>query len=404
MHVNGYAHFGGRHGESAALKNLLAFAGVANPATGRPFSEALCFGIAGGVGAGYSFCPSVVRRGFGSGVSIVGRHRDYATDASWYQNFFDRLGAKTRVTETAAPGKAFQNLRHELEAGRPAVVWCSRPGLSFVGSLHDSVGLWMHTFIVYAVDEDKGLAYGADRAPTKVTLPLDELAAARNGVCSHKNRTLTFDAPRGLTADRVRDAVRAGIRACAGELLQGRMKTFSLPGLEIWAKALTNARSKDGWPQVFKGGLLYCALRDVFNSVETAGTDGGLFRRLYADFLDEAAALLSNNALGEWAAEYRRLGDRWTELADAALPDKVKPFKKAKDLLRRQQRLFEQKGEKATKQIGDMLDELRAVEVEAQKSVPQGEEAAALLGGLRERVIDLHAAETAAAQRLAAAA
>src|SRR5262249_38398893 len=93
MRVDGYAHFGGRHGGSAAIKNMLAFAGVANPATGEPFSEALCFGIAGGIGAGYSFCPSVPRYGSGSGVSVVGRYKSYATDAAWYQGFFDRIGA-----------------------------------------------------------------------------------------------------------------------------------------------------------------------------------------------------------------------------------------------------------------------------------------------------------------------
>src|SRR5437763_16888635 len=110
--VNGYAHIGGIHGESAALKNLLAFDGIA-------LSEPLCFAIAGGIGAGYSFCPSVVRHGSGSGVTIIGRHKTYVTGAGWYQDFFDRLGVRTRITETTAVKKAYQNLLDELQAGRP---------------------------------------------------------------------------------------------------------------------------------------------------------------------------------------------------------------------------------------------------------------------------------------------
>src|SRR5262245_28301325 len=124
MRVPDYAHFGGKHGEAAAIKNLLDHAGVTNPCTDKPFTEAMCFGIAGGVGAGYSFCPSVPRHGLGSGVSVVGRHKSYATDASWYQGFFNRIGAKTRITETTGTGKAYQNLVAELQAGRPTVVWC----------------------------------------------------------------------------------------------------------------------------------------------------------------------------------------------------------------------------------------------------------------------------------------
>src|SRR5688572_17678964 len=100
MIIHDYCSFGGRHGESAALKNLLAFAHIVHPATGRPISDPLCFGIAGGIGAGYSFCPSVVRYGGGSGVAVVGRYKSYATDASWYEGFFGRIGARTRITET----------------------------------------------------------------------------------------------------------------------------------------------------------------------------------------------------------------------------------------------------------------------------------------------------------------
>jgi hypothetical protein len=262
----------------------------------------------------------------------------------------------------------------------------------------------MHTFIVYGVDEEKGLAYGADRAPTKVSLTLEELAAARNGVCSHKNRTLTFDPPQSLTAERLRDAVRTGLRVCAQELLQGRMSTFSLPGLERWQKMITNEKSKDGWLVVFKNGLMVCALRNVFNSIETGDTDGGLFRRLYADFLDEATVLLGNRALADLASEYRRLADAWTELADAALPSKVKPFKQAKDLLRKQRKLIEEKGEKATKQVDDTVVASHKLEAETKANFPlDGAELRSLLEGLRERIVQLHAAEKAAAERLAAA-
>src|SRR5687768_8564061 len=128
-----YSWFGGRHGEAASLRGLLAHAGVKHPAGGEPLSEALCFGIAGGIGAGYSFCPSVIRYGGGSGVSIVGRHKVYATSATWYEGFCERIGAATRITETAAKGKASANLTAELDAGRPAVVWCGRHKLPFLG-------------------------------------------------------------------------------------------------------------------------------------------------------------------------------------------------------------------------------------------------------------------------------
>ena len=42
--------------------------------------------------------------------------------------------------------------------------------------------------------------------------------------------------------------------------------------------------------------------------------------RLYADFLDEAAALLERDALRDAAAAWREAAGRWEPIVDAALP------------------------------------------------------------------------------------
>lgn len=401
MILTNYRHFGGRHGESAALRNLFAFHGIVHPATGQPLSEALCFGIAGGIGAGYSFCPSMVRHGTGSGVSVVGRHRIYATDGSWYQNACKRLGINSRVTESTSRPKAYKNLVEELHAGRAAVVWCAPHFLPFLGALNCTMNVGMHTFVIHGVDEEKGVAHGSDRSPTAVTLTLDELAEARDSVCTHKNRTLTIDPAGADLKKTLPDAVRAGLQACARELCEGKMKTFSLPGFEQLAQRIANTKHADGWPRVFDAGLLGLALRDLFDSIETNGTGGGLYRLLYADFLDEAAAILKDPALAELAGTYRGLAARWTELADAALPAKVKPLKQLRDLLRKRRDLYEGKGSKAAKQLEDTTKKLRELSAQVKAEPPLTAEAfLPLLEELRERILALHAAEAATAARL----
>lgn len=400
--VPGYAHFGGKNAESAAIKNLLAFASVVNPQTGKPFSEALCFGIAGGIGAGYSFCPSVPRYGGGSGVAVVGRHKSYATNAVWYQGFFDRIGAVSRITETSGKGKAYQSLLAELNEGRPVVVWCSRARLPFLGKPVESCDLWGHTFVVHAIDEAKGVAYGADRAATKVTLALEELAEARDSICSHKNRTLTFQAPKTVAINTLQSAVRAGLKACVQELLDGKIKTFSLPGLEIWSKMICNDSNKDGWGAVFsKHGLLYCALRDVFESIETGGTGGGLYRNLFADFLAEAADITGEAEFNAVSGVYRGLAARWTELAEEALPDSEKQLRQTKKELRKRCQLIETKGERAEQAIRSSAEQLRTLEAESRKSLPLRHLVGQTLPAMRERILALHRNETDAARRLA---
>jgi len=398
-----FRHFGGRLTDSACLKNLLAHAGVANPADGCPFSEPLCFGLAGGIGAGYSFCPSVPRSGHGSGVSIPGRYKAFATDAVWYQGFFDRLGIPTRITETSATGKALQNIKAELAEGRPTVVWCGRGQLPYLGGSIDSCDMGMYTFIVHGLDEEKNLAQVADRAPDSLTLSLDQLTEARNQVCSHKNRTLTFDPAARVSLPALKQALPTAIRLTAQGLLAGQIKTFSLAGLETWAKMIVNRSNKDGWLKVFQGRLLSQALRDVYESIQTSGDSGGLHRGLYADFLDEAAALLANPCLAEVAATYRALAEQWAALAEAGLPDRVKVFKQTRDLLHKRAQLFAEKGAKGAKAINDAVLKLQAIQNEMADFPLPAAETETLLTELRDRIVALHAAETAAAQRLGTA-
>ena len=397
---------GARHGEAGAIRILLTDAGVPNPITGEPLSEALCFGIAGGIGAGYSFCPSVPKYGCASGVSIVGRHKAYATDAAWYQGCFDRLGIKTRITETSAAGKALANLQAEIAAGRPTVVWCSRSALPFTHDLMTSCGLWMHSFVVTEIDENEQVARGYDRPPVQVSISLKDLAEARGGICSHKNRTLTVDAPKKLSAATLKGAVLGGIRACVDELyLKPRMKTFSLAGLETLAKVIDNDKAKDGWLKVFTPGLLYHALRDAFDSIETSGTGGGLYRSLYAEFLQEAAVITGRRSLAELAERYSNLATQWTETGEFLLPGNVKPLAETRKLLVKQRTLYETKGPKADKQLAEITASLRKLATSMQTEFPlDGKEQRELLHGVRLRIESLHAAEKALANDLAAAA
>jgi hypothetical protein len=388
--------------DSAALKNLLAHAGALNPADGKPMSEALCFGLAGGIGAGYSFCPSVPRSGHGSGVSIPGRYRAYATDATWFQGCFDRLGIATRVTETTAPGKAYRNLKSELEEGRPTVVWCGRANLPILGGPIDSCDMGMYTLIVHAIDETAAVAQVADRAPTSLTLSLEQLALARNQVCSHKNRTLTIDPNVQITVPTLRRALKASIRETAEGLLAGKMKTFSLEGLEILAKMIVNRSNKDGWLKVFHGRLLYQALRDLYESIET-GDGGGLHRGLYADFLSEAGPILGNDRLTQLATIYAALSDQWRTLARLSLPGNVKIFKEARDLLAKRDRLFLEKGARALDDVKEVVKQLQAIQTEMSEFPLSSKGTELVLQGLRDQIVDLHQAETAAARELQSA-
>jgi hypothetical protein len=402
MPILDFQQFGGKNWETVAMKNTLAHAGVAAPHTGQPFSEALCFGIAGGIAAGYSFCPSIPGYDIGSGVSIVGRYHHFSTDGEFIRGFFERIGARLQVQETSGVKGAYRHLVQALEGGRPGIVWSS--------PLPVAPAVWagcggMYTTVVFGVDEAKGIAYISDMAPGPLTLPLDQLEAARNKVCSHRNRLLTFDAPSKLNGARLKSAVIEGIRLCAADFQKPRLKTYNLPGFLDWSKVIANETNARGWLRIFPDGRIYMALRDTFDSIETAGTGGAGYRPMYAEFLDEAAAVAKRKAFAELAARYRELAKQWTALAESMLPNSVKPFRRTKELLRKRGDLFLSKGAGALPRIEKVKDELTRIELEMREGFPLAEaELKDFLEAARERIVALHAAESAAANELAKAA
>jgi hypothetical protein len=255
MRVENYTHFGGTHYESANLKNLMAWARAVNPLTGQPFTEAECIGIAGGIAAGYQWCPSLPGWDIGSGVSVIALVKRYSTNGSWYRDFFARLGIPVDIRETGGAKAALANMREPLEQGQPVVAWCSPMRVCPIASWNATCG--MYSVVVHSLDESAAKASYGDHAATSHTISIDDLMWSRNRVCSLKNRTLTFARPNPLAAATVKKAYEAGIRECAGDFAKPKLGTFNLPGLEEWTKLIANSKNKRGWLAAFPGGRIY---------------------------------------------------------------------------------------------------------------------------------------------------
>src|SRR5262249_32252417 len=84
-------HFPGSVPAAGVLRALLAQAGVRNPHTRSPFSEAMVFGLAGGIGAGM-FAFRYARENV-STFYLAGRHL-WQDHLAWTQGALKRLGLK----------------------------------------------------------------------------------------------------------------------------------------------------------------------------------------------------------------------------------------------------------------------------------------------------------------------
>ncbi len=390
MKLKGFEHFGGKHWETTCLKNMLAYQGFIAPHTKQPLSEAMILGMAGGITPGYSFCPSVLN--YAGGIFIPGRSRLFSTTAEYASVFLNRLGVTPKVHETGGKKAALNHIKESLKTGNPVMVYCCKPALPYLHTpLIYGAYKWSHTVIVHGLDETNNEVHLADVASTSLTISLEDFAEARTRVPSYKNRALTFDAPKSLTLKKLKQAVMEGIQDYLHLSNHPTMKTFSLQGLEQWATLMTNDKNQKGWRRVYPDGKLFLALRDVFDSIETLGTGGGLYRHLYADFLEEASTLSGLKSLGKVATHYRHLGNGWTEFAEACLPDQQKISKDTKACLRLKESTLIQYGEQGLEKAAKASREIERLEKTVLKKVyPWGEKRTLeLLESLSEQLKEL---------------
>jgi hypothetical protein len=389
-------HFPGRIPATTALRALLTHAGMHAPHTGAPFTEAMLFGIAGGIGIGvFSF---YYEKEDVATFFVAGR-RQWHDDLAYLRDALGRFGIAPTVREAGGSKAAAQQLREAL-AGGPAVAWVDMGTLPQRAMPASWSGGGYHVVTVYAIDEAAATAQIGDLTDEPIAIGLGELAAARARIAKQRNRLLSI--PAGTTPQQpdLAALVRDGLRACHEGLLHptlpGAGANAQLAAIRTWAERMAGTKGKERWERIYHPGVnMLCGLGGMYDFIEHYGTGGGLCRPIFAEFLHEAAAALSNARLAELAERYAALGRDWSALADAALPDDVPALRELKQLHARKAELLHAGAPPA--EVRGVYEQIAAIEAQATEDAPL--DAAAyreLRANLSARLHALYEAEIAA--------
>ncbi|HEX3556607.1 MAG TPA: DUF4872 domain-containing protein [Thermoanaerobaculia bacterium] len=381
---------------ATGLRVLWAQAGLRAPHTGQPLSEAMVFGLAGGIGAGV-FAFHYEQEDFSS-FFVAGRHL-WNDEVAYTKGACERVGLEPVLQESSGGKSAEKQLLAALGAG-PVLAWVDMAHLPHRALPKAFSGMVYHLVTVYDADARGGTARIGDLADDPIEIPLAALAEARGRIKSQKHRLLGVKGPaRPLDLGK---AVDDGLRACHQALTSPKMKNFSLEAFKVWAEGLHGSSGKESWDQMFPPGRhLWRGLTSIYEYVEHYGTGGGLMRPVYAEFFAEAADALGRPALRELGERYAELGRGWSALADAALPSGVPLFREAKELLTSRSEL----------RLSGEVDEVRSawtrlgeLERQAQDCFPlTAAQAEGLRQDLKGRIEKLYEGERAALQALGAA-
>jgi hypothetical protein len=395
-------HFPGSVPGATALRVLLTHAGVGDPRAGQPFSEAMAFGIAGGIGIGvFSFFYE--KEGFAS-FFIAGRHL-WHDHTAYLTQACGRLGIKPAIRETAGAKTAAVELRQQLQEHGACVAWVDSSHLPHRAMPREFSGGGYHIVTVYGIDEEAGTGLIGDLTDEPIPIPLADLAAARGRIKKDKHRLLAIPASES-TADPA-GLVRAGLQACHDGLagvggVKSAAKNFCLEALRTWADRLHGSGDSERWERVFeRGPRLWQGLQGIHEYIEHYG-GGGLCRPLFAEFLAEAGAACKDARLTALSKRYAELGRGWSALAEAALPDHVESFREVRDLFTRKAELTNSGA--SPDEIGAIWTRLGELRSQIARQFPLNEsECTELRVHLQARVRELYEGEVAARDEMARA-
>ena len=313
-------HFPGNVPATTALRILLTHHGVRAPHTGEPFTEAMLFGLAGGIGIGvFAF---YYQKEDHASFFLAGRHQ-WHDDAAYLDETLQRFGFKPVIQESGGAKAAEQQLRSALDSG-PCIVWVDMAELPHRAMPKEFSGGGYHVVVAYRINDDNTALIG-DLTDAPISISLADLARSRARIKKQKHRVLSLtDASAKVKLD-LKSLVQSGLQRCHKVLqhptLPGMKSNGKLDALKTWGQRLHNSKDKEAWEAVFKPGAnLWRGLTWIYDCVENYGTGGGLCRPMFAEFLQEAGTALKDAKLTALSEQYAALGRQWSELAEAALP------------------------------------------------------------------------------------
>ena len=285
-----FPHRQSAHCESGAVSSLLTHAGL-------PISEAMAFGLGGGLFFGY--VPFVKLNGF-----------PLTTYRCRPGGIFARVtkGLQCRVIQKKyrQPQQAMAELDALLEQGiavglQTSVFWLPYipPALRFHFNAHN---------LIVVGKEGSRYRISDPVMPELVWCEAEDLAHARfaQGALAPKGRCYYLEGEPQITD--LRQPTLRGIQIVCRDML-APVPIGGIRGMRYMARSMRH------WEQKYGKRKSISCLAQMIRMQEEIGTGGAGFRFIYAAFLQEAAGLFNNAELKEMADRLTLIGDGWREVA-----------------------------------------------------------------------------------------
>ena len=228
-----------------------------------------------------------------------------------------RCGVAASRKVTSSRNKAEKIMLRWLEQGEPLMIQVDM-GLLPYFPLFKQYHFGYHGVVAAGYDPASGEVTLADRDAQPYAVPLAQLMDARGSVFQPfppQNAWLEYD----FSAFHIptQADISTAIRHCADGMIHPPIRNIGVRGIQ------TSGQRIRTWPDTMNDRELADSCTNAALYIRAdAGTGGGLFRWMYARFLQEAAVRLNESLLEQCSREMKLAGDHWEKIADLLAPVK----------------------------------------------------------------------------------
>lgn len=304
--IEDFITLGGSHCITNALKQIFTY-------YGNPMSEEMMFGLASGLSFLYinqAYSPM-----------INGRTKVFV--------FEETLASRLHITINCKKGSDMQKISDKtkqlINTNNPVLVYVDMPYLRYLGLPSDG-HFGGHAVVLFGYDDTTQKYWVSDRDhstyPIRVPngelhedyhlVDYEELEKARNSSfrpfpANNKYLEFDFTGYQSITKEVLCEAIQETCEA----MLQPPAKLLGLNGIMKFSKEILK------WKYFTKEKLCIAATTNYFQISKDGGTGGGLFRRMYGDFLIEASMIMNDEVIKAIGKEFKMVSTLWDALADA---------------------------------------------------------------------------------------
>jgi len=304
MIIMNFIPLGGKHCITTSLKQVFNFYKY-------PISEEMLFGIGSGISFAYL--------NLANSPMITGRIKPFKFE----EKIAKRLNVEIKCKTSKQYDIVFEKTKKIIDNNKPVMVYVDMPYLKYLNLQKDS-HFGGHSIVIFGYDEEKKGFYISDRdnLDNPINTPkgkifenyhfvsFKEMEKARSSnsrpfPANNKYMEFNFEKIQPITKEIIIEAI---IETCDC-MLNPPAQLLGLNGIKKFSKEILK------WEKFDKKKLKFSGITNYFMINADGGTGGGIFRKMYGDFLCEASKICKNNAMNLIGKNICRIGNKWEEIA-----------------------------------------------------------------------------------------